>query len=734
MVERVTAPRSIDRPTAGRAAPPAPFVVGVPRSGTTLLRLQLDAHPDLAIPSETGFGALLADLDGDPTPEELLARIEGLSTWADLAVTRDELAAVFVSVNPWSTAEGLRAYYRWYAARNGKERWGDKTPVHVDHMPLLAATWPEAHFIHIIRDGRDVAASLRGLPFAPGDGSIEASAAAWRDGIARARRSGAALPHYLEVRYERLVTEPEATLREVCEFIELEFDPAMLNAHERAAARMREMAVVDAAAREDGGLPDSLAQVVRPPDPNRIGLWRDALGGAEVARFGSVAGGTLRALGYEPAASRESRGARRPATPSRGGLRVVIGANALAHAGGTETYVVTVARELQRLGHDPLVVAAELGPMADRAERSGVPVAHSDAELPPACDALLVNDAVAGARLAQRYADARVVHVAHSDLHDHQLPVLAGGAVDTVVVMSDRIAARIRALALDVPVVRLRHPIDTERFAPRGDIAERPRRALILSNYLHGARRRALLDAWGEAGVECVQAGAPAAMSFDVAPQIADVDIVVGKARAALEGMSCARAVYVFDEFGGDGWVTPERYPAMEADNFAGLASGTPPTAADLRRDIEDYSPDMGWQNRELVVAHHGARRHAIALLEVLRAPGDGRARPVEGLAEIARLTRANWNAERRRLALEVEVERLRAAAEAAVAQADAAVAQADAAVAQTDAAVAETDAWRERALEAERQLDEARAMLATRRAQVGLSAGRAIDKLRRRG
>ena len=716
-------------------------MVGAVRSGTTLLRLQLDAHPEIAIPSETGFGAVLAGLAADATADDLLASITALSTWSDLAVSRDELAHVFDSVEDWSAAAGLRAYYRWYAAKSGKPRWGDKTPAHADYMPVLAGALPEAHFVHIIRDGRDVAASLRDLPFAPGDGSIRAIATTWRDTITRARSAGAELPHYHEVRYERLVAEPEPALREICEFLDLEFDPAMLTAHERADDRLREMAVVDAAGGIDGdeaNVRKTFSGVLRPPDTTRIGMWREALSAVEVAQFERIAGGKLAELGYQ--AARAARpGA--PGGPSRapGALSVVIGANAFDHPGGTETYVFTVARELQRLGHEPVVAATEVGAMAEQAERSGIPLALHEAELPQRCDALLVNDAIAGAALAERYPDARHVHVAHSDLYDHQLPVMASGVVDAVIVLSDRVARRIASLALDAPIVRLTQPIDTERFVPRGDIAERPRRALLLGNYLSGSRRRALVDAWQDAGVECVQVGAATGLMVDVAPQIADADIVVGKARAVLEGMSSARAAYVFDEYGGDGWVTPANYASLEADAFAGLASGVPREAADVARDLASYSRDMGWTNRELVKAHHAARRHAIALLEVLRGDGDPPGRPLDALADIARLTRLNWDSERRSIILHREAEQACAAlraevdrlgAEAATLREQAAQDEADAAARHADA-LADVDAWRERAFEAERQVEEARALLGTRRAQVGLTLGRAIDRAR---
>lgn len=288
-------------PGVGESALPAPFVVGVPRSGTTLLRLMLDAHPALAIPPETGFGAVLADPAVVAAgPDELLHAVQALPTWPDLAFERDYLRARLARVRPWSAADGVRAVYALYAERHRKERWGDKTPIHCQHMTTLARHLPEARFVHIVRDGRDVAASVRSLPISPG--SIEEIAADWRDQILDARRQAAELPHYREVRYERLVTEPEAVLRELCDYLTLDFDAAMLRAHERAEERHREMperVLADGThiTHEERNRWHGLT--LRPPDPSRAGRWRSALSGDERARFEAVAGALLGELGYE---------------------------------------------------------------------------------------------------------------------------------------------------------------------------------------------------------------------------------------------------------------------------------------------------------------------------------------------------------------------------------------------------------------------------------------------------
>ena len=126
-----------------------------------------------------------------------------------------------------------------------------------------------------------------------------------------------------------------------------------------------------------------------------------------------------------------------------------------------------------------------------------------------------------------------------------------------------------------------------------GDSA-RPRRAVLLGNYQVDARLRMLEQVWGSAGVQVEQLGGARGQRFDIAEALIGVDIVVAKARAALDGMACGRAVYVCDLLVLMDGSRPDTYPAMEADNFAGLASSKVLTPALLRRDLESYEQGMG--------------------------------------------------------------------------------------------------------------------------------------------
>ena len=290
------------RPAEGLT--PSPFIVGVPRSGTTLLRLMLDAHPDLAIPPETNFIHLAAEAcEGASDPRQaFLETVTARGRWRDLHIEEASLARSVAVIEPFDLGEALRALYRLYAEKFGKPRWGDKTPHYVRRMRLIRGLLPEAHFIHIIRDGRDVALSVKDLWF--GANSVEEAARRWRGSIEKARRHARELPHYLEIRYEDLVSDTEPTLRKICDFIDLPWNRSILDYHTTADERLGEMERDSTAPSgevlrrgEERIAIHSLAS--QPPQRDRIGRWRREMTAADRQRFEGVAGETLRELGYD---------------------------------------------------------------------------------------------------------------------------------------------------------------------------------------------------------------------------------------------------------------------------------------------------------------------------------------------------------------------------------------------------------------------------------------------------
>jgi hypothetical protein len=301
---RLTEARRFSRNVAGVAEPPfaVPFICGATRSGTTLLRLMLDSHPDVAIPGETHFVVPMIKQTWRRarSADELAAMIVASERWGDFQLDEGELRTTLNAVDPLNCADAVRAFYRLYAGQHGKERWGDKTPGYVRSMRLIQKVMPEARFVHMIRDGRDVALSL--IPRSWGPSTIPEAAGKWRQRIEVARRQQPYLNHYIEVHYEELLTDTESVLQRVAAFLDLEWDPAMLRYHERAGERLAEKdrdlekpwGTISAASRME-----SHALAERPPQVDRVALWRKKMSDADRREYEAIAGPALVAAGYE---------------------------------------------------------------------------------------------------------------------------------------------------------------------------------------------------------------------------------------------------------------------------------------------------------------------------------------------------------------------------------------------------------------------------------------------------
>lgn len=267
------------------APPTFPFVVGCPRSGTTLLRAMLDSHPELAVPPESFFVPELASIPASRfAPDDFLARLTAHDRFRRWDLPVDSVTAPVRATT--NGPDAVRAVYRAYAHHRGKIHYGDKTPQYVRRIDQLASLFPEARFLHLIRDGRDVGQSLIDGPFGPS--AVAQAARVWRSHVVSGRRVGRALPEdrYHEVRYEDLVAAPEETLREVCGFFHLTFAPQMLDYAQRADDVLA------------GSVhPEAQAGVRRPPTAG-LRDWRTTMAPGAVGVFEAVAGDALAAFGY----------------------------------------------------------------------------------------------------------------------------------------------------------------------------------------------------------------------------------------------------------------------------------------------------------------------------------------------------------------------------------------------------------------------------------------------------
>jgi len=324
-------------------------------------------------------------------------------------------------------------------------------------------------------------------------------------------------------------------------------------------------------------------------------------------------------------------------------MRLLLATNHLG-LGGSESYLLTVAEQLDRLGHEAVVYTPEPEGGVEVARERGIAVID-EAGLDDEYDAALVQDAGVCLEIADRSPHLPQLFVAHSTMFDLQAPPQLDGLVGVVVALNDRVATWMRSHATDLEVVRLRQPIDTVRFAPRGALPEVPSSALLLSNTPHADRLAMLEVACVEAGLQLSRLGGLSGRAGDVRPALADTEIVIGYGRSILEAMAFGRAAYVYDWKGGDGWVTAGSYPAIEANGIAGGASGAIADTAQLAEDLRRYSASMGPVNHDLVMTHHQANVHAqelVALFERLAAPASRTRAPLQ---EMARLVRLEWRA-----------------------------------------------------------------------------------------
>lgn len=283
------------------------FIVGSARSGTTLLRVILNAHPEVTVPPESRFVTELWRGVDEVDVTEFLAALGAHRQFRSWNLPVDEVRSQLGDAATVRYAAAIEAVYAAYAARAGKTTWGDKTPRYVEQIPLLDKLFPQSRFVHLVRDGRDVALSYANVPFGPK--TVAKAAALWarrvRMGTEEGRRLGSS--RYLELRYEDLVDEPEATVSGLCDFLGVAFAPQMMEYTESAEDFVFEKAKT------------YNPKVLEKPTKNARS-WVTDMPPSHVAVFEAVAGDVLDVLGYPRQVPNPGVGAKAAASLGRLGL------------------------------------------------------------------------------------------------------------------------------------------------------------------------------------------------------------------------------------------------------------------------------------------------------------------------------------------------------------------------------------------------------------------------------
>ena len=271
---------------------PPVLIIGFQRSGTTMARLMINSHPNIAVPFETGFFARYqraaeryGDLSDAENAKAALRDIAGerFAQFGKLITDEDEILAA----RPGSMAELIDSVMLSYARRQGKQRWGDKSPEHNEDIDVLATMFPDAKIIHVIRDGRDVALSHKSVSWA--SRHLPKVAREWNSTTILCDKIGGLLgsERYLLVHYEDLVRNTETVLRKICTFIDEPYSEQMLDYHETARQAMPERSL------------EWHQNSVSRPDPSKCFAWKTRLPEADVKIFDEIAQEALRRFGYE---------------------------------------------------------------------------------------------------------------------------------------------------------------------------------------------------------------------------------------------------------------------------------------------------------------------------------------------------------------------------------------------------------------------------------------------------
>jgi hypothetical protein len=275
---------------------PYVFLVGCPRSGTTLLQRLLDAHSQLAVINETLWITREAER---PVTSELVSRLFEYRRFRRLELPRHEIELLLDGEAPVRFARFVSGIFELYGAKRGKQLVGDKSPGYVRKIGKLHALWPQARFVHVIRDGRDVWLSVAAWKkacrsagqFATwADDPVGTTALWWERSVRLGREAGSVLgpARYFEVRYENLVDDTARECRGVCSFLGIPYEDDMLRFHE---GRTRSVP----------GLSPKKAWL---PPTSGLRDWRSHMASEDVERFEATAGDLLAELGYPRAVPR----------------------------------------------------------------------------------------------------------------------------------------------------------------------------------------------------------------------------------------------------------------------------------------------------------------------------------------------------------------------------------------------------------------------------------------------
>lgn len=288
--------------------------------------------------------------------------------------------------------------------------------------------------------------------------------------------------------------------------------------------------------------------------------------------------------------------------------------------GGSETYTYTVARALLERGHRPTVVSPIVGEVGERVRAAHVPVVDELQKVQGHPDVLHCQHNALALAARDWFPGAPLVFHSHGTVPLPEQPPSVDLNVQRYVAVSDLVRQHLESRGVPGRMVRvLENPVDLRRFAPRSEISATPRRALVLSAVMDGGTLGVIREACARMDIDLDIVGLDGTPTWGVEERIDSADVVFSLGRGAIESMASGRAVFVYDLFGADGWVTPETVDEIASHTFSGKRFARRLTSDDLVAEFERYDPKMGPANRRIAEERYGVGAHVDRLLAVYR-------------------------------------------------------------------------------------------------------------------
>lgn len=278
------------------------FVIGNPRSGTTLLRLMLNRHEKIVVPPECGFSVWLSsefsdsDFSSQDVRMKFISQVVQSRKFETWGLGESEINHFVQSQQVMRYRDIVLSIYILYGLKNGRSPLlvGDKNNYYIKHLDTLDRLFDQPKYVFISRDGRDVACSYRALQTIQAGSKYSPTLPDRMDEIAAEWvQNNAGVIAYLEkfpercmlIRYEDLINSPERELRRACNFFGVDYRPTMLSYYEGNDEPREFLAWKE--------------KVMQPPDRENSGMYRRLLSHDEIRIFEEIAKDTLNYFGYD---------------------------------------------------------------------------------------------------------------------------------------------------------------------------------------------------------------------------------------------------------------------------------------------------------------------------------------------------------------------------------------------------------------------------------------------------